>query len=196
MPAPIAFIFSAPPQDPASFDPMKTALEGDIDALLAGVNTSRPPFTESAMQFMTPPADVALAPLRAGGARLLLYHGTSDAIFSLDDSKAWIDRAHQRSGGDASRMVRLFPVPGMNHCRGGPSTDQFDAISPLVRWVEHGEAPQQIVATARGAGNAGGANGDLPAGWSPARTRPLCPYPTVARYLGGDPEQAASFACR
>ena len=125
-----------------------------------------------------------------------MYHGTSDAIFSLDDSKAWVDRAHQRSGGDAGRLVRLFPVPGMNHCRGGPSTDQFDAISPLVRWVEHGQPPQQIVATVRGAGNPGGVNGDLPAGWAADRSRPLCPHPTVARYLGGNPEQAASFACR
>jgi feruloyl esterase len=85
----------------------------------------------------------------------------------------------------------------MNHCAGGPATDQFDALTPLVNWVEKGQAPDTLQASARGAGNAGGANGDVPASWSAARTRPLCAYPTVATYNGsGDVEQAASFTCR
>ncbi len=85
----------------------------------------------------------------------------------------------------------------MDHCRGGPSTDQFDAITPLVNWVEKGMAPEQIVASARGAGNAGGTNEELPAGWSAKRSRPLCPYPQVATYDGtGDVEQASSFSCQ
>jgi feruloyl esterase len=83
----------------------------------------------------------------------------------------------------------------MNHCSGGPATDQADFISPLVAWVERGQAPGHIVATARGAGNPGGTNADLPPDWSPTRTRPLCPYPTVARYVGGNAEQASSWAC-
>ena len=68
---------------------------------------------------------------------------------------------------------------------------------PLVNWVEKGQAPAQIVASVRGAGNAGGANEELPAGWSATRTRPLCPHPQTASYDGkGDPETASSFACR
>jgi feruloyl esterase len=92
--------------------------------------------------------------------------------------------------------VRLFHVPGMNHCSGGPATDQFDLLSALVAWVERGEAPDHVVAKARGAGNPGGVNPELPAGWAPDRTRPLCAYPSVATYQSGDPERAASFACR
>jgi len=87
-------------------------------------------------------------------------------------------------------------VPGMGHCSGGPATDQADFITPLVAWVEKGREPQALVATARGAGNAGGANLEVPATWAANRTRPLCPYPSVALYKGvGDVERAASFVC-
>jgi feruloyl esterase len=62
--------------------------------------------------------------------------------------------------------------------------------------VEQGVAPGSITAQARGAGNVGGVNAELPAGWSPTRTRPLCPFPRVARYKGaGDVEVAASWVC-
>jgi hypothetical protein len=57
-------------------------------------------------------------------------------------------------------------------------------LTPLVNWVEKGQAPDSVVASARGAGNAGGVNADLPASWSATRTRPLCAYPKVARYKG------------
>jgi hypothetical protein len=66
-----------------------------------------------------------------------------------------------------------------------------------VQWVENGVAPQAVPATARGAGNAAGVNPELPAGWAANRTRPLCPYPQVARYNGtGDVNLAASFSCQ
>jgi feruloyl esterase len=84
----------------------------------------------------------------------------------------------------------------MGHCSGGPATDQFDALTPLVKWVEQGIEPKVLVAQARGAGNPGGVNAEVPAAWSPTRTRPLCPYPQMARYTGrGDVESAASWRC-
>ncbi|MCB2071252.1 MAG: tannase/feruloyl esterase family alpha/beta hydrolase, partial [Ottowia sp.] len=71
---------------------------------------------------------------------------------------------------------------------------QVDLLGALVRWVEQGQAPAGVVAAARGpASNA--PNPELPAGWSPTRTRLLCPYPQVARYRSGDPERADSFVC-
>ena len=70
-------------------------------------------------------------------------------------------------------------------------------LTPLVNWVEKGQAPASVVASARGPGNAAGANADVPASWSATRTRPLCPYPQVARYKGtGSLELADSFACQ
>jgi len=85
----------------------------------------------------------------------------------------------------------------MTHCSGGPSTDQFDMLTPLVQWVENGTVPEAVVATARGTGNAGGVNADLPSTWAPNRSRPLCPWPKIARYKGsGSVESAASFSCQ
>lgn len=85
----------------------------------------------------------------------------------------------------------------MNHCYGGESTDQFDMLDALVEWVEQGEAPEAIIATARGdADNPRGQNTNVPSDWSENRSRPLCPYPSVARYNGsGDIEDAANFSC-
>jgi feruloyl esterase len=70
-------------------------------------------------------------------------------------------------------------------------------LSALVAWVEGGQAPDRVIASARGAGNPGGVNTGLPAGWAPNRTRPLCPYPAIAIYNGsGSIESADSFTCR
>jgi Tannase and feruloyl esterase len=84
----------------------------------------------------------------------------------------------------------------MNHCRAGVAADQFDLLTPLVQWVEQGIAPAAVVASARGAGNAGGVNAELPKDWSATRQRPLCAYPSVATYVGGDVEKASSFTCK
>jgi feruloyl esterase len=146
---------------------------------------------------MLPPAPTDLARLKNRGAKMLVYHGISDTIFSPDDTASWYDGLTSNNAGDASNFARFFRVPGMNHCSGGPSTDQFDMLSALVNWVEKGQAPDSVMASARGVGNAGGANPDVPPAWSPTRTRPLCPYPKVAKYKGsGDIESAASFSCQ
>jgi len=75
--------------------------------------------------------------------------------------------------------------------------DALDAafLDALVAWVERGVAPEGVVSAARGAGSLI-PNPEVPAAWSPTRTRLLCPYPSVARFRGtGDAEVAASFAC-
>jgi feruloyl esterase len=106
-------------------------------------------------------------------------------VFSINDTLAWWREVDERSAGRAAEFVRVFPVPGMNHCGGGAATDVYDVLAPLIQWVEHGRAPQEIIASA---------NPESP--W-PKRTRPLCPYPAIARYNGrGDIESATSFACR
>jgi Tannase and feruloyl esterase len=126
----------------------------------------------------------------------LLYHGVSDAIFSADDTVAFMSRLDRALAGRSNDFARYFPVPGMAHCSGGPATDQFDALGPLVRWVEFGEAPAMLQARARGAGNPGGVNAELPAGWSAERSRALCPWPMVSRYRGsGSLDDATSFRC-
>ena len=122
--------------------------------------------------------------LRARGGRLLVWHGVADPVFSVRDTIAWWQEVHDRYHGKESQFVRLFPVPGLNHCGGGPATGEFDALLTLVQWVEHGTAPEQIIARAGQA-----------TPW-PGRERPLCAWPKFAHYRGkGSLEQADSFAC-
>jgi pimeloyl-ACP methyl ester carboxylesterase len=185
-------IFNATPASPATFNGANFALTTDIDALVSSISASNATYTESAMSFMTPPNPTNMSALRNRGGKVLAYHGVSDSIFSVNDTETWYKGLQ-----NASSMARFYRVPGMGHCSGGPATDQFDMLTPLVNWVEKGQAPEQIIATARGVGNAGGANADVPATWSASRSRPLCAYPKVARYNGaGSIEEAASFVCQ
>src|SRR5678815_3347961 len=86
---------------------------------------------------------------------------------------------------DRSTWARLFLVPGMNHCAGGPATDSFDGLGAIVDWVEKGTAPARIEASARPGTT-----------YFAGRTRPLCPYPSAARYKGtGNLEDGANFEC-
>ncbi|MGX4640199.1 tannase/feruloyl esterase family alpha/beta hydrolase [Massilia sp. SYSU DXS3249] len=193
----IAFIWSVPPEDPATFNGREFVLNRSLDQMLARVNATSATYPENALSFMVAPNATDLSTLKNRGAKMLVYHGTSDPIFSSDDTRAWYHGLRTANNFDASNFARYFPVPGMNHCSGGPATDQFDMLTPLVNWVEKGQAPDSVTASARGAGNAGGVNTDLPASWAATRTRPLCPFPKVARYKGsGSIEDAANFSCQ
>ncbi|WP_043115342.1 tannase/feruloyl esterase family alpha/beta hydrolase, partial [Pseudacidovorax intermedius] len=193
----VGLVFQSPPEDASTFNGQSFALTGNLDTMLTKVSATSGIYTESAMSFMTPPNYGKLPALKKRGAKLMVYHGTADPIFSSDDSVDWYQQLQKDNGGDASNFARLYLIPGMNHCSGGPATDQFDMLSAMVKWVEQGQAPDRVVASARGTGNAGGVNADLPATWSATRTRPLCPYPKVARYNGtGSLEDAANFSCR
>jgi pimeloyl-ACP methyl ester carboxylesterase len=194
-PVAVAHIFSVPPVATALGNTLDYALNFSVDTDAPRIFATSSVYTESAMSLMTPPDPANLDALRNRGAKMIVVHGNADGVFSVEDTAAWYDAVDQRLGGKAGDVVRFFRVPGMGHSRGGPSTDQYDALTALVDWVERGVAPDRIVASARGAGNAGGVNADVPAGWSATRTRPLCPYPQVARYKSGDAESAASFAC-
>lgn len=195
-PVAVAFIFSSPPASASIMsDTLGYALNFNMDVDAPRIFSTSPNFTESAMSFMTPPNPTKLDALRDRGAKMIVFHGNADPVFSVDDTTAWYKALNAESGATANRYVRFFRVPGMGHSRAGPATDQFDALSALVDWVEFGKAPDSILATARGTGNAGGVNSDVPGDWSAGRTRPLCPYPFIARYRSGDKEVASSFAC-
>jgi len=195
----MAYVFSTPPASPAVVSGagstlLDYALQFDVQARAGTVDAQQGPYTESAMQFMTPP-DESLGAFVARGGKLLVAHGVADPVFSALDTVAWYERFVARHGPAATNSARLYLVPGMNHSRDGPATDQFDLVSALVAWVERGQAPQALQARARGAGS-NVPNAEVPASWSGARTRLLCPYPQVARYRpGGNPESAESFQC-
>lgn len=123
---------------------------------------------------------------RSGG-RLLLLHGAADPVVSAwvtVDYQQRLDRAAVRSGAsDAGDHARTFVVPGMNHCAGGPALDRFDALAAVVEWVEAGRPPLRI--EARGSAVLRD------------ESRPLCPWPQVARYRGtGSIHDGTSYECR
>ena len=123
--------------------------------------------------------------IRRGG-KLIQYHGWGDPQISPFNSTQYYARVLEALGG-ASRVrgsYRLFMAPGMGHCGGGEGPDTFDVVSALEQWVEHGRAPDQIMASHS-------TNGVVD------RTRPLCPYPQVAAYKGtGSTDEAANFVCK
>jgi feruloyl esterase len=120
------------------------------------------------------------------GGKLLMYHGWSDGSVAPRASVNYYTSVVKTMGGPAKtgEWVRLFMVPGMGHCGGGEGPNTFDTVAALEQWVEQGKAPDRIIAS-------------RVAGTSVERTRPLCPYPQVAAYVGtGSIDEAASFVCR
>lgn len=127
-----------------------------------------------------------LKPFIDRGGKLIQYHGWSDPQISPGNSTQYYTRVLDVFGGAAriQNTYRLFMAPGMGHCGGGEGPSAFDMVSALEQWVEHGKAPDQIIASHS-------TNGLVD------RTRPLCPYPQSAVYKGtGSTDEAANFACK
>ena len=119
------------------------------------------------------------------GGKLLLYHGWSDPNVPTLNTIKYYNSVVDAMGGaaKASNNVRLFLEPGMGHCGGGEGPNVFDKVGALERWVEQGKAPDGLNASHSTDGKVD-------------RTRPLCPYPQVAKYKGtGSIDEAANFVC-
>jgi len=128
------------------------------------------------------PAD-GLDKFFARGGRLLLSHGWNDGLIPATNTVRFYRALAQHSTSASARnQVRLFMVPGMDHCAGGEGPSSIDTIGVIDRWVTEGKAPERIVAK-------------RPAG-QPPLSRPLCPYPAFARYRGtGSQDDAENFEC-
>ncbi|MEM5314337.1 tannase/feruloyl esterase family alpha/beta hydrolase [Paraburkholderia sp. JHI869] len=190
-----AFVFTSPPQNASVLGQLLAyALNFSMDSDAPQIFAASGAYSESSWSFMTPPNETDLSGLKKRGAKLMVYHGTSDPVFSSNDTTDWYRRLTAANDGDASNFARLYTVAGMNHCSGGPAADQFDMLTPMVAWVEQGTAPDRVITTARDTTNAI-PNAEVPASWGAGRSRPLCPYPKVARYTSGDINSASSFTC-
>jgi hypothetical protein len=146
--------------------------------------------------------DPDLSRFAARGGKLILYHGWNDAAISPWNSIDYYESVQKQMGEEkASSFVKLYMAPGMEHCVGGPGPNSFGQLGlstsgpskygifdSLVDWVEKSTPPESVVAT-KYAPCDHGAN-------KVAMTRPLCPYPQVAKYKGtGDTNDAANFSC-
>lgn len=159
----------APSWTPATFDPDK-----DFPRVLQTLG----PILNS--------TDPNLKAFADHGGKLILYHGGADPGLSPYNTLDYMGSVESKLGkAQVDSFLRAYFAPGMFHCVGGTGPSVFDAMTPLVAWVEHGEAPKEIVATQPG-----------PHGTT-VRSRPLCPYPQVARYKGsGSVDEAGSFECQ
>jgi len=124
-----------------------------------------------------------LSKFKKHGGKLLMTHGWADSILQPMASVNYYEQAVAKNGPATSDFFRLFMVPGMAHCGGGIGPDRHDPMTATIDWVEKDKAPVSMVAS-RVVDN------------KVVRTRPLCPYPQVARYSGqGSIDEAANFRC-
>jgi feruloyl esterase len=157
-------VFNDPQWDWRTFD-----LERDLAAAeKAGAGTLSPVSTD-------------LSGFTKRGGKLLMYHGWADQDVPPLASVDYYSSIQPKS---AQQNVRLFMVPGMNHCTGGEGPNTFDVVTALEQWVEHQKPPSRILASHSTDGKID-------------RTRPLCAYPQTAHYRGsGDVNDAESFVCK
>ena len=133
--------------------------------------------------YATNAIDPDLRAFKARGGKLLLYHGWNDGLISPGNTVNYVDAVHKAMGKGQDDWLRLFMLPGVGHCQGGAGPDQVHWMAALERWREGGKAPDQIQAARVDANRV-------------EMTRPLCPYPQVARYSGiGSTRDARNFIC-
>ena len=155
------------------FGPYTTATDIDVDKL--ALHASDP---------LVEPASTNLSTFSLNGGKLIFFHGDSDPWFSPLDTLGYYKSLAETNGGaeKVAAWSRIFLVPGMAHCGGGPSLDHFDMLSAIVDWVEKDTAPDSVIATGKA---------------FPGRSRPLCAYPKYAQYIGsGDTQDARNFRCQ
>src|SRR5262249_27786624 len=124
----VSAVFTTPPSAIASSGapPLASLLGIDLDRDAAKLAAKSGEFTQSALEFMMA-SSTDLSAFKSRGGKLLIVHGVSDPVFSIKDTINWWMEVNRANNGHAEEFVRLFAVPGMNHCAGGPATDQFDA---------------------------------------------------------------------
>jgi len=161
------WVFDDPIWDPRTFD-----FDRDVafaDAKMATVTANDPDLTA----------------FQKRNGKLIMYNGTADPVVPPEDGIRYYESVQQFMGGweQTNGFLRLFLVPGMGHCGGGPGPNTFEALGAIDRWVSEGAAPDRIIATHSEGGIVD-------------RARPLCPYPQVARWNGsGSLNEAASYTC-
>jgi feruloyl esterase len=157
--------------------------EKDPAATLAGFNMDRDSQRVSEASSILDATDPDLSAFRQHNGKLLMYFGWADPQLNPRMGLEYYQKVTEQMGPSTNEFARLFMVPGMFHCGGGIGTSTFDAMTPLIQWVESDKAPAELAASRVVDGKV-------------VRTRPVCAYPEIARYKGsGSVDDAANFSC-
>ena len=170
-------VYNNPEWDPAGFD---------LDADVA--------YAEQLDGGVTGAMDPDLSAFTARGGKLITWHGTTDGLIPFGNSVNYHESVVAQLGQDrADASTRFYLVPGMDHCGGGEGAFEVDWLGALERWVEEGQAPAALTALHPAIMYG-------PPGVPPAESRPfarvICPWPQIPGWLGGNPDEAGSFACK
>jgi len=181
-----AMLWKTPPTPMPSPQYIDYFLNYNMDETEASIKRTTPIYTQSVQQWgqMNSPD---LSNFKNKGGKMIAWIGNADPAVSPRDTINWVQSVDKYEKGRAGDFLKLFVVPGMNHCAGGVATDKFDMLTPLEDWVERGIPPQSVIAEASNPGYFGVSS----------RSRPLCVYPAWAHYNGaGDINVASSFTCK
>jgi hypothetical protein len=158
-------------------------------------------YPQSSMDFMAA-VSLDLKPLKNRGGKLIISSSVNDGIFSGASIARWYRLMNRHMNGRAPDFARLFMVPNMAHCGGGPATNDFavNELNALTTWVESGTAPDRIIASNHNTNspfpNGGLFDPHVAMNFPTGGTRPLCPYPQIPKYRGsGMTNDAANFVC-
>jgi Tannase and feruloyl esterase len=155
----------------------------DPSQLFAAFDINKDPERMTELRQILDATDADLSAFRKHGGKLMMYFGWADPQLNPMMGVEYYEQVVEKMGASTTDFARLCMVPGMFHCGGGVGTSVFDAATPLLKWTESGASPDRIEASRIVAGKV-------------ARTRPLCPYPQVARYKGtGSIDESANFTC-
>jgi len=170
----IPYMWMSPPVP--TFDPLTVNYDSDMARMAAN----------SPMVFNS----TDLSGFKNRGGKIIFYHGLSDPGPPVLHTQNYYNKLASLNGGVATtqNFARLFLIPNMGHCSGGPATDTFDPLEAIVNWVEKGLAPETIAASGKNFATA-----------PTTRSRPLCVFPKTARYtgsVGGDISIASNYSCR
>ena len=150
---------------------------------LSSVNFDEDPKRLEWIHSVLDATDTDLSSFKKRGGKLLMYFGWADPALNAQMGVDYYESVTAKMGASTPEFFRLFMVPGMFHCGGGVGCSSFDKLTPLMQWTEKNTAPDSII-------------GSRIMNNKTDRTRPLCPYPQVAKYKGsGSIDDAANFTC-
>jgi hypothetical protein len=201
----VPMIFTTPPEVTTESQQEGVIFSYNFDTDAPKIYATAPDYPQSSMEFMTgTPFGLSpfLFPFKWHGGKMIMYDSVNDGIFSAVDLISYYKTLNLVMDGQADSFARLFMIPNMAHCGGGPATNSFDGtlLTAITSWVENGIAPDTIIAANTNTTSPfpSGAPFDprVAQNFPTGGTRPLCAFPKQTRYLGtGATNVASNFTC-